>query len=34
MRMDLAYIRSRSLLSDLKILFWTVPAVLSRKGAK
>ena len=33
-RMDLRYIRSRSLLLDLKLLLQTVPAVLSRRGAK
>ena len=32
-RMDLEYIRKRSFLYDLKLLAWTVPAVLSRKGA-
>jgi lipopolysaccharide/colanic/teichoic acid biosynthesis glycosyltransferase len=32
-RMDLEYIRKRSFLHDLKLLVWTVPAVLSRKGA-
>jgi lipopolysaccharide/colanic/teichoic acid biosynthesis glycosyltransferase len=32
-RMDVQYIRSRSLWSDLKLLLQTVPAVFSRKGA-
>jgi lipopolysaccharide/colanic/teichoic acid biosynthesis glycosyltransferase len=32
-RMDLQYIRSRSLWQDLKLLFLTVPVVLFRKGA-
>jgi lipopolysaccharide/colanic/teichoic acid biosynthesis glycosyltransferase len=32
-RMDLEYIRSRSLWHDLKLLFLTVPAVLLRRGA-
>jgi lipopolysaccharide/colanic/teichoic acid biosynthesis glycosyltransferase len=31
--LDLEYIRSRSALTDLKILFQTVPAVLSARGA-
>lgn len=33
MRMDMRYIRRRSLLRDLKILLLTVPAVLLRRGA-
>jgi lipopolysaccharide/colanic/teichoic acid biosynthesis glycosyltransferase len=32
-RLDLEYIRRRSLALDLKILLRTVPAVLSRRGA-
>jgi lipopolysaccharide/colanic/teichoic acid biosynthesis glycosyltransferase len=32
-RMDLQYIRSRSLWQDLKLLFLTVPVVVLRKGA-
>jgi lipopolysaccharide/colanic/teichoic acid biosynthesis glycosyltransferase len=32
-RMDVQYIRSRSLWQDLKLLFLTVPAVLLRRGA-
>ena len=32
-RMDLDYIRTRSLLQDVKLLLQTIPAVLSRKGA-
>jgi lipopolysaccharide/colanic/teichoic acid biosynthesis glycosyltransferase len=32
-RMDLEYIRSRSLLQDVKLLVLTVPAVLLRRGA-
>ncbi len=32
-RMDVRYIRSRSLWQDLKLLFLTVPAVLFRRGA-
>jgi lipopolysaccharide/colanic/teichoic acid biosynthesis glycosyltransferase len=32
-RMDLQYIRSRSLFQDLKLLFLTVPAVVLRRGA-
>ena len=34
MRMDLAYVRSRSFLMDLKLLLKTVPAVLRCTGAK
>jgi lipopolysaccharide/colanic/teichoic acid biosynthesis glycosyltransferase len=33
MRMDLSYIRSRSLVNDLKLIAQTVPAVLLRRGA-
>jgi len=33
-RMDLTYIRNASLSLDLKILFLTIPAVLSRRGAE
>ncbi len=33
-RMDVAYIRRRSLFNDLRILLETVPAVLMRKGAR
>jgi lipopolysaccharide/colanic/teichoic acid biosynthesis glycosyltransferase len=33
-RMDVAYMRRRSLFNDLSILFRTVPSVLMRKGAK
>ena len=33
MRMDLRYIRKRSLLRDIKLLLETVPAVLLRRGA-
>jgi len=33
MRLDLEYIRQRSLTLDLKILLRTIPAVLSREGA-
>jgi len=33
-RMDVDYIRNASLLFDLKILFLTIPAVLSRRGAE
>jgi lipopolysaccharide/colanic/teichoic acid biosynthesis glycosyltransferase len=33
-RMDVNYIRRRTLLHDLKILFLTVPAVLVRRGAR
>jgi lipopolysaccharide/colanic/teichoic acid biosynthesis glycosyltransferase len=32
-RMDVRYIRSRSLVGDLKLLLQTVPAVVSRRGA-
>jgi lipopolysaccharide/colanic/teichoic acid biosynthesis glycosyltransferase len=33
MRLDLEYVRQRSLLLDMKILLRTLPAVLSREGA-
>jgi lipopolysaccharide/colanic/teichoic acid biosynthesis glycosyltransferase len=33
-RMDLDYIRNASLWLDLKILFFTIPAVLSSRGAE
>jgi exopolysaccharide biosynthesis polyprenyl glycosylphosphotransferase len=33
MRLDLEYIRKRSLLTDLKIMIKTIPAVIARKGA-
>jgi lipopolysaccharide/colanic/teichoic acid biosynthesis glycosyltransferase len=33
MRMDLSYIRSRSMANDLKLIAQTVPAVLLRRGA-
>jgi lipopolysaccharide/colanic/teichoic acid biosynthesis glycosyltransferase len=33
-RMDLEYIRNASFVYDLKILFLTIPAVLSRRGAE
>jgi exopolysaccharide production protein ExoY len=33
-RMDMEYIRNASLAFDLKILFLTIPAVLSRRGAE
>ena len=33
-RMDLSYLRRRSLTGDLKILFATIPAVLLRRGAR
>jgi len=33
MRLDLEYIRRRSLKLDFKILVRTIPAVLSREGA-
>ena len=33
-RMDVAYIRRRTLLNDIRILLATVPAVLLRKGAR
>ena len=33
-RMDVAYIRRRTLLNDIRILLQTVPAVLLRKGAR
>ena len=33
-RMDVAYIRRRTIFHDLKLIFLTVPAVLMRKGAR
>jgi exopolysaccharide biosynthesis polyprenyl glycosylphosphotransferase len=33
MRLDLEYIRSRSLVTDMKIMLKTIPAVIARKGA-
>lgn len=33
MRLDIAYIRRRNTLTDLAILFRTIPAVMARKGA-
>jgi exopolysaccharide biosynthesis polyprenyl glycosylphosphotransferase len=33
MRLDLEYIRKRSLKTDLQIMFKTIPAVIARKGA-
>lgn len=33
MRLDLEYVRKRSYVTDLKIMFKTVPAVIARKGA-
>jgi len=33
-RMDVAYIRRRTILHDLKLILMTVPAVLMRRGAK
>jgi lipopolysaccharide/colanic/teichoic acid biosynthesis glycosyltransferase len=33
-RMDVDYIRNASLWLDLKILFLTIPAVLSKRGAE
>jgi exopolysaccharide biosynthesis polyprenyl glycosylphosphotransferase len=33
MRLDLEYVRKRSIVTDLKIMFKTVPAVIARKGA-
>ncbi len=33
MRLDLEYIRKRSMLTDLKIMIKTIPAVIARKGA-
>ena len=32
-RLDLEYIQNRSLLLDLKLLLWTVPAVITGRGA-
>jgi exopolysaccharide biosynthesis polyprenyl glycosylphosphotransferase len=33
MRLDLEYVRKRSYVTDIKIMFKTVPAVIARKGA-
>ncbi len=33
LEMDMRYVREQSFLTDLRILFLTVPAVLSRRGA-
>ncbi len=33
-RMDVAYIRRRTILHDIKLILMTIPAVLMRKGAK
>ena len=33
MRLDLEYIRNRSLVTDMKIILKTIPAVIARKGA-
>ena len=33
MRLDLEYIRNRSLVTDVKIMLKTIPAVIARKGA-
>ncbi len=33
MRLDLEYIRNRSLITDMKIMLKTIPAVIARKGA-
>lgn len=33
LRLDIAYIERRGLWFDLQILLWTIPAVLTRKGA-
>ena len=32
-RMDILYIRTRSILKDVTLLVLTIPAILSRKGA-
>jgi lipopolysaccharide/colanic/teichoic acid biosynthesis glycosyltransferase len=32
-RMDIVYIRSRSILKDVFLILLTIPAILSRKGA-
>lgn len=34
MRMDARYVAARNLTRDLKLLFWTIPSVLLRKGAR
>jgi lipopolysaccharide/colanic/teichoic acid biosynthesis glycosyltransferase len=33
MRLDIQYIQAMSLRTDLRILLWTIPAVISREGA-
>lgn len=33
MRLDLEYVRARSYVTDIKIMFKTIPAVIARKGA-
>jgi lipopolysaccharide/colanic/teichoic acid biosynthesis glycosyltransferase len=33
MRLDLEYIRKRSIPTDIKIMLKTIPAVIARKGA-
>ena len=33
-RMDVAYIRRRTLLNDIRIILQTIPAVLLRRGAR
>jgi len=33
LRLDIRYIRNQSLLTDIKILLYTIPAVLSKRGA-
>jgi len=33
-RMDIAYIKSRSIIADIKLILATIPAVLARRGAK
>jgi len=33
-RMDIAYIKSRSILADIKLILATIPAVIMRKGAR
>lgn len=33
MRLDLEYVRARNYVTDLKIMFKTIPAVIARKGA-
>jgi lipopolysaccharide/colanic/teichoic acid biosynthesis glycosyltransferase len=34
MRLDIEYVRSRSILKDLQILLLTIPAVMSGRGAE